>query len=110
MVSSTALFRLSILLIFFLAFFTIAEPRLVLHSQMSTSTQGEGSSLPKSGIDCSGACSVRCSESSRPNLCKRACGTCCLRCNCVPPGTYGNLQMCPCYAALTTHNGQPKCP
>ncbi|XP_028552307.1 gibberellin-regulated protein 1-like [Dendrobium catenatum] len=41
---------------------------------------------------------------------RRACGTCCARCNCVPPGTYGNQYMCPCYAALTTHHGRRKCP
>ncbi|CAA6661577.1 unnamed protein product [Spirodela intermedia] len=37
--------------------------------------------------DCARACAGRCRLSSRPNLCKRACGTCCSRCNCVPPGT-----------------------
>ncbi|KAL9330445.1 hypothetical protein ACSQ67_000055 [Phaseolus vulgaris] len=41
---------------------------------------------------------------------KRACGTCCQRCNRVPPGTSGNQEMCPCYARLTTHDGKPKCP
>ncbi|KAK8945216.1 hypothetical protein KSP39_PZI007881 [Platanthera zijinensis] len=60
--------------------------------------------------DCGGACKFRCSKSSRSNLCRRACGTCCVRCNCVPPGTYGNHNTCPCYAALTTHGGIPKCP
>ncbi|MBD4017430.1 hypothetical protein GUI04_00020, partial [Xanthomonas citri pv. citri] len=38
-------------------------------------------------IDCKGACAARCQLSKRPNLCHRACGTCCGRCNCVPPGT-----------------------
>ncbi|GLT92008.1 hypothetical protein SLE2022_098670 [Rubroshorea leprosula] len=61
-------------------------------------------------IDCGAACDVRCSKSSRPNLCKRACGTCCARCNCVPPGTSGNYEACPCYANETTHGGKPKCP
>ncbi|KAL3820146.1 hypothetical protein ACJIZ3_006051 [Penstemon smallii] len=41
---------------------------------------------------------------------KIACGTCCARCNCVPPGTYGNFETCPCYASLTTHGGRKKCP
>ncbi|KAL4305143.1 hypothetical protein AHAS_Ahas16G0048800 [Arachis hypogaea] len=44
-------------------------------------------------IDCSGACAARCRLSSRPNLCRRACGTCCQRCNCVPPGTAGNQEI-----------------
>ena len=57
-----------------------------------------------------GTCSIRCSKSSRPNLCKRACGTCCGRCSCVPPGTNGNYDSCPCYSALTTHGGVRKCP
>ncbi|KAL3839260.1 hypothetical protein ACJIZ3_023856 [Penstemon smallii] len=61
-------------------------------------------------IDCGAECSRRCQLSSRPNLCHRACGTCCARCNCVPPGTYGNYETCPCYAGLTTHGGRKKCP
>ncbi|KAB2082402.1 hypothetical protein ERO13_A05G186600v2 [Gossypium hirsutum] len=69
----------------------------------------KGTSPPKK-IDCGGACAARCRLSSRPHLCKRACGTCCARCNCVPPGTAGNQEMCPCYASLTTHGGKRKCP
>ncbi|KAL6212805.1 hypothetical protein ACLB2K_018021 [Fragaria x ananassa] len=61
-------------------------------------------------IDCGGACKARCRLSSRPHLCKRACGTCCQRCSCVPPGTAGNYDVCPCYATLTTHGGKRKCP
>ncbi|XP_062020513.1 gibberellin-regulated protein 1-like [Rosa rugosa] len=60
--------------------------------------------------DCGGACTARCRLSSRPRLCKRACGTCCQRCSCVPPGTAGNYDVCPCYASLTTHGGRRKCP
>ncbi|TYJ34894.1 hypothetical protein E1A91_A05G199400v1 [Gossypium mustelinum] len=56
------------------------------------------------------ACAERCKLSSRPNLCKRACGTCCSRCNCVPPGTYDNYDVCPCYRDMTTHGGRHKCP
>jgi len=51
-------------------------------------------------IDCDGECTRRCQLSSRPNLCKRACGTCCQRCNCVPSGTSGHYEECPCYANL----------
>ncbi|QCD98794.1 gibberellin-regulated protein 11-like [Vigna unguiculata] len=61
-------------------------------------------------IDCDGECTRRCQLSSRPNLCKRACGTCCQRCNCVPSGTSGHYEECPCYANLTTHGGRHKCP
>lgn len=61
-------------------------------------------------VDCKGRCAERCKLSGRPNLCHRACGTCCARCNCVPPGTYGNHDVCPCYANMTTHGGRKKCP
>ncbi|CAI0435264.1 unnamed protein product [Linum tenue] len=61
-------------------------------------------------IDCGEACKVRCQLSSRPNLCHRACGTCCRRCSCVPTGTAGNYDQCPCYATLTTHGGRHKFP
>ncbi|XP_062164194.1 snakin-2-like isoform X2 [Alnus glutinosa] len=66
-------------------------------------------SLPAK-MDCGGACAARCQLSSRQNLCKRACGTCCARCNCVPPGTSGNHDVCPCYASMTTRGNKPKCP
>ncbi|KAF8660408.1 hypothetical protein HU200_057991 [Digitaria exilis] len=65
---------------------------------------------PMNPIDCGSACASRCAVSSRPNLCKRACGSCCARCHCVPPGTAGNRHMCPCYAAITTHGGRPSAP
>ncbi|XP_060193085.1 gibberellin-regulated protein 11-like [Lycium barbarum] len=61
-------------------------------------------------LNCTGACEYRCSKSSRTNLCNRACGTCCHRCHCVPPGTSGNYEACPCYFNLTTHNNTRKCP
>jgi hypothetical protein len=61
-------------------------------------------------IDCGQACIGRCKASSRPNLCKRACGSCCHTCGCVPPGTSGNYEVCPCYFHLTTHNQTRKCP
>ncbi|XP_030541467.1 gibberellin-regulated protein 11-like [Rhodamnia argentea] len=65
---------------------------------------------PPPHLDCDGACAVRCQLSSRPRICKRACGTCCARCDCVPPGTSGNYDACPCYANMTTHGGRHKCP
>ncbi|KAM7519189.1 hypothetical protein LguiB_018151 [Lonicera macranthoides] len=61
-------------------------------------------------INCSYACARRCRKASRNKICKRACKTCCERCNCVPPGTYGNTAQCPCYASLKTHGNKPKCP
>ncbi|KAK9216844.1 hypothetical protein WN944_008855 [Citrus x changshan-huyou] len=75
-----------------------------------TVNSSKGTGYPKPSIDCGGACQARCRLSSRPNLCHRACGTCCARCNCVPPGTAGNTEVCPCYANMTTHHGRHKCP
>ncbi|XP_062181255.1 cypmaclein-like [Phragmites australis] len=57
-----------------------------------------------------GGCSYRCSKSGRPKMCLRACNTCCQRCGCVPPGTSGNENVCPCYANMITKNGKHKCP
>ncbi|KAK1392902.1 Snakin-2 [Heracleum sosnowskyi] len=78
------------------------------HGQLTNVDGSRRSVLQK--IDCGGLCAYRCHLSSRPNLCHRACGTCCARCNCVPPGTSGNEDVCPCYANMTTHGGRHKCP
>ncbi|KAJ3701719.1 hypothetical protein LUZ61_005424 [Rhynchospora tenuis] len=69
-----------------------------------------GASPPGPRIDCNFACARRCVMASRQNLCIRACGSCCLKCQCVPTGTSGNKEMCPCYASLLTHGLKPKCP
>nr|UYE91517.1 snakin 6 [Mentha longifolia] len=62
-------------------------------------------------VDCGQRCKERCSLHSRPNLCNRACGTCCVRCKCVPPGTSGNRELCgACYTDMTTHGNRTKCP
>ncbi|KAJ6798010.1 gibberellin-regulated protein 1-like [Iris pallida] len=89
------------------------ESHRLLQSLEMTKEGAEGSLVNVSaavGLNCGGLCTVRCSQSSRPNLCKRACGTCCARCSCVPPGTFGNYDACPCYASMTTHGGARKCP
>ncbi|KAI3774321.1 hypothetical protein L1987_48872 [Smallanthus sonchifolius] len=65
---------------------------------------------PPVKIDCGKACEARCIRSKRPNLCYRACGTCCGRCNYVPPGTSGNYESCDCYAQMTTRGNKKKCP
>ncbi|XP_058769973.1 gibberellin-regulated protein 2-like isoform X3 [Vicia villosa] len=61
-------------------------------------------------IDCNDKCNYRCSKASREKICLRACSDCCRICNCVPPGTAGNRDLCPCYASITTHDGKLKCP
>ncbi|MCO5597075.1 hypothetical protein L7F22_051149 [Adiantum nelumboides] len=60
--------------------------------------------------DCAGACSFRCSKTSTRKACMFFCNKCCLKCLCVPPGTYGNKQVCPCYNDWKTQQGGPKCP
>ncbi|KAK9713749.1 hypothetical protein RND81_06G049100 [Saponaria officinalis] len=61
-------------------------------------------------IDCKARCDERCNVASRYRRCFRACTTCCERCNCVPPGTSGNANVCPCWANMTTSGGRKKCP
>ncbi|KAJ6708734.1 EXTENSIN PROLINE-RICH PROTEIN [Salix koriyanagi] len=88
----------------------IASLILSLLVLQKVSSSQAASDNPGNNIDCGGACKYRCSLSSRPHLCNRACGTCCARCKCVPAGTSGNLDACPCYATMTTHGGRRKCP
>ncbi|XP_057417746.1 snakin-2-like [Lotus japonicus] len=86
---------------------------VLLHMAEAHQTMSYGATTPTplpQPIDCGVACEGRCKLSSRPRLCKRACGSCCAVCKCVPPGTAGNHDSCPCYAKLTTHNNIPKCP
>ncbi|KAL2503481.1 Gibberellin-regulated protein 9 [Abeliophyllum distichum] len=109
----------------FLSFFLIAilllqvfAEALTLNDAADSLTQVDepgslGGLLKKNSphkINCSHECARRCSKSSRKNLCHRACKSCCAVCNCVPPGTYGNKNLCPCYAKLKTHGNKPKCP
>ncbi|KAG6478472.1 snakin-2-like [Zingiber officinale] len=62
-------------------------------------------------IDCGAACAVRCSKSWKPKMCKKMCGVCCNKCNCVPPGTSVETRItCACYASMTTPSGKLKCP
>ncbi|KAJ4966318.1 hypothetical protein NE237_018167 [Protea cynaroides] len=75
-----------------------------------SSATNSQSSLPKKTIDCGSTCEARCQLSKRPKLCKRACGSCCFRCQCVPPGTSGKADSCPSYATMTTRNNKLKCP
>ncbi|KAI6687626.1 hypothetical protein NL676_024454 [Syzygium grande] len=84
-------------------------PSLAEAADQTESTKVAGGSY-SGKIDCDAACAARCQLASRQRLCHRACGTCCARCSCVPPGTSGNTDVCPCYATMTTHGGRLKCP
>ncbi|KAI3848339.1 hypothetical protein MKW98_005719 [Papaver atlanticum] len=60
--------------------------------------------------DCQPKCTGRCSATSHKKPCMFYCLKCCSKCLCVPPGTSGNKQTCPCYNNWKTKEGGPKCP
>ncbi|KAI3694380.1 hypothetical protein L1987_77345 [Smallanthus sonchifolius] len=72
------------------------------------STAGREGSVPVQ--KCPPACSVRCSATHHPGECMDVCQDCCRKCLCVPSGTIGNKDECPCYRDMKTKYGQPKCP
>lgn len=59
---------------------------------------------------CDSKCAVRCSKAGRKDRCLKYCGICCEDCHCVPSGTYGNKDECPCYRDKKNSKGGPKCP
>ncbi|GKV48893.1 hypothetical protein SLEP1_g55680 [Rubroshorea leprosula] len=67
----------------------------------------EGSLTPQ---ECGPRCTARCSKTQYRKPCLFFCQKCCAKCLCVPPGTYGNKQVCPCYNNWKTKRGGPKCP
>ncbi|XP_071927469.1 protein GAST1-like [Coffea arabica] len=67
----------------------------------------EGSLRPQ---ECGPRCDTRCSKTAYKKPCMFFCQKCCAKCLCVPPGTYGNKQVCPCYNNWKTKRGGPKCP
>ncbi|XP_057790207.1 protein GAST1-like isoform X1 [Salvia miltiorrhiza] len=69
--------------------------------------QSEGSLRPQ---ECAPRCTNRCSKTAFKKPCMFFCQKCCAKCLCVPPGTYGNKQVCPCYNNWKTKRGGPKCP
>ncbi|KAK9140775.1 hypothetical protein Scep_010456 [Stephania cephalantha] len=60
--------------------------------------------------DCEKACEYRCSATSHKKPCMFFCVKCCTKCLCVPSGTYGHKEECPCYNDWKTQDGKPKCP
>ncbi|KAG1371156.1 Gibberellin-regulated protein 6 [Cocos nucifera] len=67
----------------------------------------QGSLQPQ---ECPGRCASRCSKTAYKKPCMFFCQKCCSKCLCVPPGTYGNKEFCPCYDNWKTKRGGPKCP
>ncbi|XP_039691244.1 gibberellin-regulated protein 14 [Medicago truncatula] len=65
----------------------------------------------KSWEDCIPLCYVRCKLHLRKVECMTQCMTCCDRCQCVPPGTYGNREKCgKCYTDMRTFLDEIMCP
>ncbi|KAG0517859.1 hypothetical protein BDA96_09G125600 [Sorghum bicolor] len=60
--------------------------------------------------ECGGRCAARCSATAYRKPCLFFCRKCCATCLCVPAGTYGNKNTCPCYNNWKTKRGGPKCP
>ncbi|KAL6844969.1 hypothetical protein ACP4OV_025142 [Aristida adscensionis] len=60
--------------------------------------------------ECGGRCAARCSATAYRKPCVFFCQKCCAACLCVPAGTYGNKDSCPCYNNWKTKRGGPKCP
>ncbi|XP_077221536.1 snakin-2-like [Tasmannia lanceolata] len=104
--ASSTVFLLSLVLVL-LALHHV-DARFGFETNTLTTSVTERSLLQR--MDCKSACAARCRLSKRRKLCKRACGSCCARCNCVPPGTSGNEDVCACYATMTTHGNRHKCP
>ncbi|KAK9664078.1 hypothetical protein RND81_14G018100 [Saponaria officinalis] len=96
--------------IYNLARFNVAFLLLILVSTMVIEVSqagGPGSLTPE---QCPGACDVRCSATSHRKPCLFFCNKCCDKCLCVPSGTYGHKEECPCYNDWKTQEGGPKCP
>ncbi|CAN6695254.1 unnamed protein product [Malus baccata var. baccata] len=86
-----------------IAFFLV----LALSCAIDVMAGGEGSLRHE---QCGAACDYRCSETSHKNPCIEFCSMCCHKCLCVPSGTYGHKEECPCYDNWKTKEGGPKCP
>ncbi|CAN1138984.1 Protein RSI-1 [Linum perenne] len=88
------------------AFILVISMALAFVAQLSQAG-GEGSVTQ---AQCPAACDYRCSATSHKKPCLFFCNKCCQKCLCVPSGTYGNKEECPCYNNWKTKEGGPKCP
>ncbi|KAL8485561.1 hypothetical protein ACS0TY_027741 [Phlomoides rotata] len=77
---------------------------VIISSSIETTMADDNSSF------CDEKCAVRCSKAGRQDRCLKYCGICCDKCHCVPSGTYGNKDECPCYRDMKNSKGEPKCP
>ncbi|XP_073013690.1 gibberellin-regulated protein 5-like [Typha latifolia] len=93
--------------LFLLAIAFVAEITCGVNAVAYQPTGGEGS-VPRE--ECPTKCAYRCSATSHKKPCMFFCIKCCEKCLCVPSGTYGNKEECPCYNNWKTKEGKPKCP
>ncbi|QHO59415.1 Gibberellin-regulated protein [Arachis hypogaea] len=100
-----------VMLLFCMAKVSCADPEAKIHDHVTGSEVVKGPLEGFTICDCGAKCEARCSAHSRKKICTRACGTCCSRCKCVPPGTYGNREVCGrCYTDMVTHGNNPSAP
>ncbi|KAK9756064.1 hypothetical protein RND81_01G070800 [Saponaria officinalis] len=59
---------------------------------------------------CDTKCAYRCQKWGVHSKCMHFCKMCCDKCKCVPSGTFGNKDECPCYRDWYSKHGKPKCP
>nr|GMC52686.1 peamaclein [Ipomoea batatas] len=83
---------------------------LIMGSILMSWSLAERSTVVEGSSFCDSKCAVRCSKSGRPDRCLKYCGICCEKCHCVPSGTFGHKDECPCYRDMKNSKGAPKCP
>ncbi|XP_006649745.1 peamaclein-like [Oryza brachyantha] len=88
---------------------------LALVAEVSGSTNGGPYQLTSaegsvSIQECPQKCDYRCSATKHREPCLKYCNICCQKCLCVPSGTYGHKEECPCYNNMKSSQGNPKCP
>ncbi|KAG9440686.1 hypothetical protein H6P81_020851 [Aristolochia fimbriata] len=59
---------------------------------------------------CGYKCKARCAKAAVQDRCLKYCNVCCKECKCVPSGTYGRKDECPCYRDKLNSKSKPKCP
>ncbi|KAL4577261.1 hypothetical protein LXL04_013366 [Taraxacum kok-saghyz] len=97
---------------FFAVFLLVLIAISMLQATVSANGGHRGGFGPGSltSSQCPGQCIRRCSKTQYHKPCMFFCQKCCAKCLCVPPGFYGNKQVCPCYNNWKTKEGGPKCP
>ncbi|KAI4365918.1 hypothetical protein MLD38_021856 [Melastoma candidum] len=98
-----------LLILALLAIAMVAMAEEAANSQYHLNSGSYGPGSVKS-YQCGGQCNRRCSQTQYKKPCLFFCNKCCAKCLCVPPGYYGNKQVCPCYNNWKTKRGGPKCP